>query len=201
MQHMLADRPIMKTYLVGGQTLWVRQQDSLWKWVAEHYAGKTTQFWTAWHEAPPTEGFEAMHAYSTDKAYIYLKDLPSQAESDHNRTFELLWSSVVFELLNLENAQGFREATTAAYEGRCTRHEFVRKYAELEHQALGKLQRFYIEVWQPWCATTGFVGNPKTWHHAYQPDFETWLAQYPQDSLYPWQDYGAGYDRIRQQAK
>lgn len=201
MRHMLADRPVMKTYLVGGQTLWVRQQDSIWQWVAKRYAGKTTQFWTAWHEAAPTEGFEAMHAYAQDKAYIYLKDLPAQAASGHNETFEQLWSKAVFELLNLENAQGFRAAATAAYEGKCTRNEFVRKYAALEHQALGKMQRFYTEVWLPWCNTSGFVCDPKIWRHSFHPDFKTWLAQYPQDSLYPWQDYGEGYESIRKQAR
>jgi hypothetical protein len=107
----------------------------------------------------------------------------------------------VFELMNLENAQGFRAAAMAAYEGTCTRHEYVRKYAALEHQALGKMQRFYTEVWLPWCATSGFVSDPTIWRHGYQPNFETWLAQYPQDLLYPWQDYGEGYESIRQQAQ
>lgn len=197
MSHMLADRPVMKTYVVGSQILWISQQDSLWQWVAERYAGKTTKFWTAWHEAPPADNSGAMHAYGQDKAYLYLEDLKASVAGGHNEIFEELWSRTVFELLNLENAAGFSEAASAAYEGTCSRNEFVRQYAALEHLALGKLQRFHTDVWVPWCKTSGFVSNPAIWKHDYLPDFETWLGQYPSDSWYPWQDYGGWYDRVK----
>lgn len=198
MQHMLADRPVMKTYLVGKQILWVRPQDSIWQWVAEHYAGKTTRFWTAWHEAPPVEKFEAMHAYGQHKAYLYIKEIGPPGSDDHNRTFETLWSCAVFELFNLENAQGFHNLSLLAYEGKCTRIEYARKMAELEHLAMGKQQQFFKDVWLPWCHTTGLVSTPEIWQRNYHPSSAKWLAQYPSDSRYPWEYYGEGYDRIRQ---
>jgi hypothetical protein len=201
MSHMLADRPIMKNYQVGKQIFWVSQQDSIWQWVAERYAGKTTRFWTAWHEAPPTDNAGAMHAYGKDKAYLYLEDLSPATSGSHNETFEKLWSRAVFELLNLENAEGFNEATTAAYEGKCTRNEFVRKYAALEQLALGKLQLFQKDVWIPWCKANGFVSDSKIWRHGYHPNFESWLSQYPQDSWYPWQGYGEVFDSIRRKSE
>jgi hypothetical protein len=198
MQHMLADRPLMKTYLVGEQILWVRQQDSIWQWVAERYSGKTTQFWTAWHEAPPVETFEAMHAYGEHKAYLYIKEIVPPASHDHNKTFEALWSCAVFELFNLENNEGFSDLSTQAYQGNCTRIEYARKFAELEHVAMGKQQQFFKDVWLPWCQATGLVSDPKVWQRNYLPVFKKWLAQYPPTSRYPWEYYGEGYDLIRQ---
>lgn len=198
MSHMLADRPIMKNYQIGKQIFWVSQQDSIWQWVAEGYAGKTTNFWTAWHEAPPVETFEAMHCRGPDNAYLYIKDITPAISDGHNETFEKLWRCAVFELLNLENACEFSEIELAAYDGKCTRDEFVKKKAMLEHRALGKLQRFCMSVWTPWCKTNGFVSNSAVWRHGYHPNFETWLSSYPPDSRYPWQYYGESYEHLRQ---
>ncbi|WP_395743291.1 hypothetical protein [Prosthecobacter sp.] len=200
MQHMLADRPVMKTYQVGGQIQWVRQQDSIWQWVAERYAGKTTGIKTAWHEAAPTDGYEAMHGYAAEKAYIFLQDRSARAGGGHNETFESLWSGVVFEHLNLENARGFHQTTLAAYQGKCSRDDYARQMAALEYRALGKAQDFYQKVWLPWCEAGGFVSNPDIWAHGYLPSFDAWLAQYPQGSAYPWEYYGKAYDILRQKA-
>lgn len=200
MSHMLADRPVMKTFIIGGQTHWVTREDTIWKWVAEHYAGKVTGFHAAWHEAPPTGDGHAMHAYGPDKVYIYVA-LPSDAtEPSHNRAFEQMWSSVVFELLNMENAAGFGAATQEARAGRCTREEFILMYAKVEHQTVGKMQEFFRTVWLPWSQKTGFQTNPHEWRRGYHPDFTQWVSQYPPDNWYPWKCYGEGYDEIRRKA-
>ncbi|WP_395748046.1 hypothetical protein [Prosthecobacter sp.] len=196
MQHMLADRPVMKTYKVGEQILWVRPQDSIWQWVAEHYAGKTTRFWTAWHGDIPTEGAQAMHSYGNDTGYLYLEMPAADGKETSNQIFERLWKEAVFELLNLENATGFSDALADACASKCTRHDYIVKITRLEHVALGKMQTFYTEVWLPWCKTSGFVPDPECWHHNYHPDFDTWIKQYPPDSQYPWKQYGDYYDEL-----
>jgi hypothetical protein len=196
MQHMLADRPVMKSCRIGEQIYWVRPQDSIWQWAAERYAGKTTGFWTLWHGAIPTKGFEAMHSYGEDKGYLYLEIPAADGKKTSNQIFERLWKEAVFELLNLENARGFHEAIETAYAGKCSRHEFIVQTVRLEYLALGKMQAFYREVWQPWCKTTGFAADPACWQHNYQPEFDTWIKQYPPGSPYPWKHYGDYYDEL-----
>jgi hypothetical protein len=198
MQHMLADRPVMKSCRIGEQIYWLRPQDSIWQWAAERYSGKITGFWTAWHEAPPVEKFEAMHAYGQHKAYLYIREIGPPESDDHNKTFEALWSCAVFELFNLENAQGFSDLSLLAYEGKCTRIEYAGRMARLEHLAMGKQQQFFKDVWLPWCKATGFVSAPEIWQRNYHPISAKWLAQYPPHSRYPWQYYGEQYDLIRQ---
>lgn len=195
MSHMLADRPIMKNYQVGKQIFWVSQKDSIWQWVAERYAGKTTKFWAAWHEAPPSDPVRAQHGYGEDKVYIFL-EVPDTAKFSHNQIFEGLWSGVIFELLNMENAQGFNAVVRDAEEGRCSRRDFSLRVAELEHRALGKLQVFYKDVWLPWCKTTSFPTEEEIWKNGYHPFFKMWIHQYPAGSSYPWLFYGNAFDKI-----
>lgn len=197
MRHMLADRPTMKNYHVGNQILWINQQDSIWQWVAERYAGKTTQFWTAWHEAAPIDA-EAMHAYGQDKAYVYVEDMTARGTNEHNAVFERLWRSVVFELFNLENAEGFHQADLAAYNGSTSRSEYVKAIARLEHRALGKLQQFHRDIWLPWSKDHGLNSEASIWQHGYDPDFDAWLGRYPATFRYPWQIYGERYDKFRE---
>ncbi|MGV3662815.1 MAG: hypothetical protein ACO1TE_21705 [Prosthecobacter sp.] len=200
MSHMLADRPVMKTFLIGGQTHWVTREDTIWKWMAERYAGKATGFHAAWHEAPPTVS-DAMHAYGEDKVYIYAELPKVSAKHDHNHAFERLWNVVVFELLNMENAQDFQNADALARSGSLGRMEYILKYAELEHRALGKTQAFFKDVWLPWCGTSGFKSDPRVWQQGYHPVFVNWVRQYPPDSWYPWQFYGKWFDEIKQAQK
>ncbi|WP_395735763.1 hypothetical protein [Prosthecobacter sp.] len=196
MQHMLADRPVMKSCRIGEQIYWVRQQDSIWQWVAEHFAGKTTRFWTAWHGDIPTEGAQAMHSYGKDTGYLYLEMPAADSKETSNQVFERLWKEAVFELLNLENAPEFSAAIADACAGKCTRHDYIVQTVRLEYVALGKMQAFYTDVWLPWCKISGFVPDPQCWLHNYQPDFETWIKQYPPDSPYPWKYYGDYYDEL-----
>ncbi len=77
MSHMLADRPVMKTFIIREQTHWVTREDTVWKWVAERYAGKVTGTHAAWREAPPAVS-DAMHAYGDDKVYIYQITAPAR---------------------------------------------------------------------------------------------------------------------------
>lgn len=197
MNHMLADRPVMKTFLIGDQTHWVRREDTIWQWTAQCFAGAATGFRIAWHEAPPISIAEAMHTYSKEKAYIYIDPATLDADASHNTVFELLWSYAVFELLNAENAAGFSKLDWAAYDGSCSREEYAREYARLEHGALRKLQAFHQEVWLPWCGRVGFMSDESIWRRNYHPDFALWLSQYPKTATYPWEYYGAGFDYYR----
>jgi hypothetical protein len=197
MNHMLADRPVMKSFLIGDQTHWVRREDTIWQWTARHFAGEVTGFRIAWHEAPPVSTAEAMHAYSSEKAFIYIDPSTLDADLSHNTHFERLWSYAVFELLNAENAPGFSKLDWDAYKGLCTREEYAREYARLEHVALGKLMLFHKKVWLPWCMKSGFTSEPTIWRRNHQPDFDLWLSQYPKSSSYPWEYYGANFDAYR----
>jgi hypothetical protein len=200
MNHMLVDRPVMKNFLIGDQMHWVRREDTIWRWAAEHFAGAVTGFRIAWHEAPPVSDAEAMHAYNSEKAFIYIDPSTLDAEASHNTHFERLWSYAVFELLNAENASGFTKLDWDAYNGLCTREEYAREYARLEHVALGKLQTFHQQVWLPWCTKSGFASEPAIWRRNHHADFTRWLLQYPQASDYPWQYYGTKFDYYRASA-
>ena len=186
LQAILVDRPNMTSI--------VRKDDILWQWVVHKLAGEDIEspiFWQA-NASPmfpiPT-GVNAVHAYPTSKTEgrVWVKN---------NSDSEAMWAGLVFELHNIKNGKAFQKIEEDAKHWRCTKEEYIRRYAELEYKAAKETVVFYNDIWVPYCESKGIKPNPQLWFY-YLPDtFEQWMDSFTNPNGYPWHPYSAYYDRL-----
>jgi hypothetical protein len=186
LQKMLADRPKMQAYWPVAQTLK--------SWFVAKLGGEKVGEKISWQAAgdidfqlPPNVA--AVHRWPspTHAPAIWLSpDLASEA----------LWASLVFELFNIENAEGFEQINADVARGTCDEASYVRRFAELEHVAVLKTQQFYSKYWLPACKNAKMSSQAQVWFAYAAPDFETWIAGYKDKNSYPWQPYTLYYQQI-----
>jgi hypothetical protein len=109
---------------------------------------------------------------------------------------EELWASLVFELYNMENADGFEQINADVMRGTCDEASYVRRFAELEHVAVLKTQQFYSEYWLPACQNQKMKSQAQIWFAYADKDFATWLSGYTDKNSYPWQPYTLYFQQI-----
>ena len=181
-----ADRPKMQGYWPVARILK--------SWFVNKLGGETVGEKISWQAAgnidfPLPPNFKAAHRWpsETHPPAIWLSpDLPS----------EQLWAHLVFEIFNMENADGFEEINADVARGTCDEENYVRRFAQLEHVAVLKTQQFYTAHWLPTCQAAKMSSQAQFWFAYAAPDFETWIAGYKDKNSYPWQPYTLYYQQI-----
>jgi hypothetical protein len=101
-------------------------------------------------------------------------------------TFDELWSSCVFELINMQNATAFIDSYNRAISGELLRSEYIRLNTELEYKASLKLAAFCREIWIPWSEQHDHRYDANAWDLDTPNDYNKWIQSNP----YPyWEDY------------
>ncbi|NNE92644.1 MAG: hypothetical protein HKN23_13440, partial [Verrucomicrobiales bacterium] len=110
-----------------------------------------------------------------------------------NQTLGKMWSSAVYELMNLTNAGGFLRHCDDAKQGKLTRTEYAEGNQRLEYNACVALKNFYHSTFKPWAETNGYEparGELGEGFYLWIPEsYEAWIASYTDGSYDYFYDY------------
>ena len=185
---MLSDRPAMKSYVNSlGKVGSVEPSDIIWQWAANKFAGEDFGEQINWnsetilspgcHDADnnnhPTPRIRIVGTFRCSKG------VP--------RPFDSLWSSAVFELLNIEESKEFDELYDQAVACKLTKAQYVRNNLAVEYKAKLKQAEFYQKIWLPWAKSKEIIPSGY-WPTRVEP-FEVWVKQWADDPEDYWNKY------------
>ncbi len=112
------------------------------------------------------------------------------------RTPEAVLSGLVFELNNVRLGVEKKAIADQAAAATMDRARYIRACAREEWKADLATAEFYRSIWLPYCHARGLPTSPRAWYNAIPLSFEKWVSRFPPTFWYPWQFYGARYDRL-----
>lgn len=186
---MLADRPRMAALVQKG--------DYMWNFAARYFGGEFTGMRYAWSDTPDFDSSKtatASHSYSieTKSGAISIAD---KDKNGQEVPAELLWSNLVFELLNTRNDRDFDAIWTAAINEEISRDEFIQKYTKLEYVTLLELWIVYTNGWKQHAQKLGIASNPNYWGGKVPGTFEYWYHSMRRTHPDYFNYYESTYDR------
>ena len=196
---MFADRFMMSAYRTKtGDVRKVTEDDSIYQWLSQSFAGDGTNEIIFWNSDPPKEHL-ADHTNPSERTLGYMRLAridTSQGSFNRYLTFEELWRCAVFELISLRRLDRWIlvEADTKA--GKLTKNEFIEAAARFEFDALQATAEFYTAVWLPWASVAGFKSDRSLWSVSLPP-YEIWRARYTDRSAYPWKPFEELFDYLQ----
>ena len=167
-QNMLRDRPAMQKYVASdGVEKYVTEDDIIFQWVVRKFAGEDLSATIDWNPDPPhkPDGIDADHGvpYRDKRGFIRVRKLYSRGpKKGEMRSFEDLWASIVFELLNITNADKFSDVWERALMGKVSKEEWVKENSQIEFEAAMKTKEFYRNIWEPWSIRNNFKISQKS---------------------------------------
>lgn len=186
LQQLLWDRPQMSTL--------VEAEDLVWYWVVHKFAGEDVKSPIYWQEHSTKDFFipndvTAAHSYPTQRqnGKVWVKELEDVEE---------MWSGLIYELHNITNYEDFDQIEQDVRYNRCTKEEYIMRYAALEYKAAKTTAEFYESIWKPYCAVKKLQTNPQHWFAYIPATFEEWIALFTDKMGYPWYPYADYYDRL-----
>jgi hypothetical protein len=115
---------------------------------------------------------------------------------------EMLWARAVNEFYNARQAEAnFPVLNRKAREGLIDREEYIRRVAEFEYASWVLTTKFYRNLWIPHCKKNNLPTSEIYWQTDLAPTFAQWMSQFKNPNGYPYNVYGAAFDRIRNQAQ
>jgi hypothetical protein len=186
---MLADRPRMAAL--------VKRGDCIWNFAARYYGGQFTGMRYAWANTPDLDASKtatASHNYSleTKSGTITVAD---QDRDGRDIPAEMLWSNLLFELLNTRNDRDFETLWLAAINQEISRDEFIRKYTKLEYVTLLELWIVYTNGWKQHAQKMGIASNQDYWGGKVPSTFEYWYHSMRKSHPDYFNYYESTYDR------
>jgi hypothetical protein len=182
---LLADRP---------ETL-LQPRDDVWTWLAVHFSNGG---WTIrWSNQQSTLGhYLARHTYTADGHPVIF--IARRLKSGAPIAAEAQLSGLVFELLNAEHEDQFKDLAARAGRGEITRPAFILANAQIEFAVCRATQEFYRSVWRPHVLRNHIHDTGGNWHLTIGDDFAKWIAHHREVSRdgYPDDVYGPEYDAI-----
>jgi hypothetical protein len=124
---MIADRPLMGTYL--------DKSDELWNWAALKFSINIVGTDLEWDPTPtddPQCPSQVHLPHPGDPGRIRIRDIPSDDRVDKAAAFDWLWSHLVYELHNFENAAAFEDLYDQVREKKIDGEQFVKEMFEIE---------------------------------------------------------------------
>ena len=188
---MLKDRPAMAQF---GENA-----GALYQWAVRKFSGDDLQQTVFWDAAEPFF-FDGENHPPTAAGPGYIRvsrtyrDGPNKGKE---RSFDSIWSTVVFELYNIANAKDFERLNREVAAGKLTKETFVSKMAECESGADEKTRAFYIHVFLPWAREHRVPTDPRSWYIASRADCRESIALSTADKLGTyWRYYERDFDSI-----
>lgn len=188
LQQLLLDRPSMQQL--------VSLKDPIAEWVILQLAGANTKTLIYWQDSasrnfPIPSGVNAVHAYPTNKTEARVWVRPSS-------NAEQQWAGLIYELHNIQNGPAFEQIEQDALHFKCTKEEYIMRYARLEYQAAQATAQFYKEVWKPFCKSKKRSTIPQYWFYYLPSTFEEWIVSFTDKKGYPWHPYEGYYQKTLQ---
>ena len=187
LQHALADRPELLTLL--------QPRDDVWTWLAVHFTnGGWTIRWS--NDRSTLAHYLARHTYAADGHPVIF--VARSLKRGTSFPAEAQLSGLVFELLNAEHENEFKDLAARAARGEIARPAFILANAQIEFAVCRETQQFYREVWRPHVQRNHLRDAGGNWHLAVGDDFAKWIAYHREVSRdgYPDDVYGPEYDAI-----
>lgn len=189
-RQMLRDRPIMGEH--------VDEENFLFTWAVERFAGEDLGVPICWEPKAPSWGL-AEHQSPSDDREACIRVSPvyvSGGKQGAERSWEELWSSVIFELHNIAQSKDFAKVNEDARAGRLAREDYVIAKFRIEHAAGQRTRAFYAHAFLPWAKQKKLETDPSNWFVGLWGSWQQVLKRYPGKSGYPWQPYGHYFDLI-----
>jgi hypothetical protein len=194
-EQMIHDRPEMASYVQNG--------DPVWTWTSRQFAGEFIGSRIDWVNYPSQ--YFAGRAVARDYTSFYIRPqngrngyiTVSAARIGSNRSGELMWARLIFELFNIRSAAASLEVQRQAARGKLSKDEFIRQITTLEYTALKESVSFYKTVWQVDCQKKGIETHDVLWNSPVPASYKEWIDQFTDLFSYPWNVYGDMYDRLQ----
>ena len=201
-QQIFADRFMMSAYRTKtGEVRKVTEEDSIYQWLSQSFAGDGTNEIIFWNSDPPTEHL-ADHIPPSERTLGYLRLARSETSRgtrgtvSRYLTFEQLWVGAVFELISIRRLDRWNLVEADAKAGKLTKEEFIEAAARIEFGSLEASAEFYTAVWLPWANATGFKSDKTLWRVPLPP-YEVWRASYTDRAGYPWKPFEKMFDSLQ----
>jgi len=106
-------------------------------------------------------------------------------------------ASFCFEVFNVENCKGFGTLNEAAARGTMPEEEYVINTLELEHTAILKVRKFYLDELLPKMRLDGIESDPSNWHASFPLSFAYFIrVLISGHSKETWDYYAKHYRRL-----
>ena len=167
-QNMLKDRPAMSKYITkDGVEKYITEKDSVWQWAARKFAGEDLDNTIDWNPDPPEKaaGMDADHRipWENRRGFIRVREEYSTGQlKGGRRSFEDLWASACFELLNISDAKNTERLFQEALRGKLSKEEYIDRNIEREFEVEQELKQFYRNIWVVWANKNNFSIDPKS---------------------------------------
>lgn len=177
---MLSDRQGMAQYKRrNGDLVSISHCDTIFQWCAKAYSIQIGSSKIEWDSNTVKKDMTYISDHSIPykgmNGMIRVRDqFKSKNAIDRKSSFEELWAAVVFELLNIRNADNFIDNFEQAIEGSLSRTEWIRMNTSLEFMSLLELNKFYRQVWLPWADENNYESNAKLWGADLPNSYEEW---------------------------
>jgi tetratricopeptide (TPR) repeat protein len=187
-RRLLADRPPLAEHAEAAAVF--RQ------WAARKFAGEDIGETIDWDPTPPTDSDAENYSPIPGQRGRILVDLNYQhgPKKGQPRTFEELWSRVIFELHNIAYARQFVKLNNDAAAQKITKEQFVYGIWKHEHQAMQLTRAFYAQVFLPWAEKQKLATDPELWFALQWDEVDEAMVGFMDRSAYPWRPYGRQYD-------
>ncbi len=190
---MLNDRPGMASFKdADGATRTITPDDPIWQWVAKRFGMLVNGHRIYWDKSDvrKPDHYEADHTipWNNQAAQIRLRNKVRKAPGEPWQTQSLgkMWSSVIFELMNVTNAGGFLRLWDQAKQGKLARNDYVVGNQQLEYYACVALKNFYHSHFEPWAEANGYETDSESrgdGFYLWLPDsYEAWISSYSDGS-------------------
>jgi len=162
---MLRDRPVMRTYTDNkGKQKFVTEKDSIWQWVMRKFAGEDLSDTIDWNPVPNDDLVRSVDSYSVypdekERGSIWISEEYVQVIDQIGQTmsFDYLWASAVYELINIGYADEFKSLVAEACLGNMSKQEWVERGTKIEFKTTQKMKEFCQEIWLPWAKKNNFI--------------------------------------------
>lgn len=172
-------RPAMRAYVCDG--------DPIWFWTVCQLAGERTGFRVRWNDSTCPK---VTHGTSSPRGHwVRIQD----ADSEGPLSGDEMWAALVFELHNLRKGKAFARADLDAYDGTCSKEQYVRTIESIEFRSAHETAAFYRDVWLPMCKSKDLKTSPEEWFADESRGFEECSAKADRSYLKHIEDNFDGY--------
>jgi tetratricopeptide (TPR) repeat protein len=185
---MLRDRPAMAEYKT--------EAEFLRRWAVRKFAGEDLGSLIDWDPSPPLHS-DAEHLAPGDgdnAAILVAADYDSGPEQGKPRSFEELWSGVVYELHNVNYAREFVRLNSEADDGKISKQDFVGGILKYELRAAQQTRAFYVQTFLPWAEKQKYPTDPSLWFCNWWDTPDSVLQSFTDKTAYPWRPYARTHD-------
>ena len=194
---MLIARPAMASGLTRG--------DTLYRWAAHRFGAFEGRQRVSWNSREPeVRGVKTygMNIPSTDdgNSEVFVRSTRmTNPACGQERSFEALWSTLVFELHNVARGAEFESLHERARMGAIERDQYVEEMFSLELKAAQETRAFYLRVYLPWATARGLRTHPKMWYTTIcWGSSHDCFGEYIDRKLYPWVPYLEYFDSLQE---